>query len=64
MTVLRYCERVQEQLSERTFVPTDGRKYCEDAGLASRAVTLALEGDDDAALELAEAIAERWHLLV
>jgi len=64
MTVLDYCCRVQEALlAKRPADPLEGTWFA-DTGRISAAVTLAFECRDEEALELAEDIAERWHLVV
>lgn len=64
MSVHEYCCRVQVLLLDADIPMGDEILHCWDRGRASRAVTLSLEGNDAAALELAEDVAERWLLMV
>jgi hypothetical protein len=65
MSVLDYCVMVQQGV---LAARPDGQDpsftlWFADTGRASTAVTNALEGRDDAALRVAEVLAERYHIV-
>lgn len=64
MSPLQYCMRVQEALVSVDAHGVLRSEWLYDQALASTAVSLALEGEYHRALEIAEAIAECWHLVV
>ena len=64
MTVMDYCMKVQSHVKASKPDKTDPlfREWFGDTGRASMAVTAALECRDNDALEIAEALADRYNL--
>lgn len=64
MSVQAYCLDVQRALlAKRPANPLENGWFA-DTGLASIAVTRALEHRDSKALAIAERLAQKWHLVV